>query len=125
LGKREKAIIYGTDYPTPDGTCLRDYIHVSDLAKAHLLALKALEAGRPSAIYNLGNERGHSVREVVDAVRRISGRDIVVEEGLAREGDPAVLVASSGKIQKELGWKPQYGDLESIVRTAWEWHRKQ
>lgn len=125
LGKREKAAIYGTDYPTPDGTCLRDYIHVSDLAVAHTLALEALRAGSPSTVYNLGNERGHSVREVVETVRRVTGRDFMVEERPRRDGDPAVLVASSRKIKKELGWKPLYGNLEDIVRTAWNWHRSQ
>ena len=124
LGKREKIVIYGADYPTPNGTCLRDYIHVSDLAAAHILALEALQDGHPSAVYNLGNERGHSVREVVQTVHRVTGRDFVVEEGPRREGDPAVLVASSKKIQQELGWRPVYGDLEEIVRTAWEWHRR-
>lgn len=124
LGKREKVIIYGTDYPTPDGTCMRDYIHVTDLAVAHILALEYLQAGNPSAVYNLGNEQGHSVREVVETVRRVSGRDFLVEEGPPREGDPAVLVASSQKIRKELGWRPLHGELEEIVRTAWEWHRR-
>lgn len=123
LGKRDKVTIYGTNYPTPDGTCLRDYIHVTDLAVAHILALEALESGGPSAVYNLGNEQGHSVREVIETVRRVTGRDFVVEEGPPREGDPAVLVASSQKIRRELGWMPRYGDLEVIVRTAWEWHR--
>lgn len=122
LGKRDKITIYGTNYPTPDGTCLRDYIHVSDLAVAHILALQALEAGGASAVYNLGNERGYSVREVVDAVRRVTGRDFAVEEGLRREGDPAVLVASSRKIKESLNWQPRYGELEDIIRTAWAWH---
>jgi len=124
LGKREKIVIYGADYPTPDGTCLRDYIHVSDLAVAHILALEALQDGRPSAVYNLGNEQGHSVRELIHTVHRVTGRDFVVEDGPRREGDPAALVASSKKIQQELGWRPVYSDLEKIVRTAWEWHRR-
>jgi len=124
LGKREKVSIFGTDYPTSDGTCLRDYIHVTDLALAHVLALEALGNGGPSAIYNLGNERGHSVCEVVEAVRRVTGRDFPVEEGPRREGDPAVLVAGSGKIKRELGWRPRFGGLDDIVRTAWEWHRR-
>jgi len=124
MGRREKVVIYGTDYPTPDGTCLRDYIHVTDLAAAHVLALEALQEGGPPAVYNLGNERGHSVREVVETVRRVTGRDFPVEEGPRRAGDPAVLVASSRKIRRELGWRPRYGDLEQIVRTAWEWHRR-
>ncbi|MFZ5633037.1 MAG: UDP-glucose 4-epimerase GalE [Bacillota bacterium] len=124
LGNREKVTIYGTEYPTPDGTCVRDYIHVTDLAVAHVLALEALQAGGPPATYNLGNEQGHSVREVVEAVHRVTGRDFVVEEGPPREGDPAVLVASSQKIRRELNWKPLYGDLEEIVRSAWEWHKR-
>ncbi|WP_347491605.1 UDP-glucose 4-epimerase GalE [Desulfoscipio sp. XC116] len=122
MGKRDKVAIYGTDYPTPDGTCLRDYIHVSDLAVAHILALEALQAGEPSAVYNLGNGQGYSVREVVDAVRRVTGRNFIVEEGPPREGDPAVLVASPHKIKKCLNWQPRYGELEDIVRTAWKWH---
>lgn len=122
LGQRDKIVIYGADYPTPDGTCLRDYIHVTDLAVAHILALEALQDGCPSAAYNLGNERGHSVREVVETVRRVTGRDFVVEEGPRRAGDPAVLVAGSQKIRQELGWRPAYGDLDDIVRTAWAWH---
>ncbi|MCF8022832.1 MAG: UDP-glucose 4-epimerase GalE [Clostridiales bacterium] len=124
LGKRDKIMIYGDDYPTRDGTCLRDYIHVTDLADAHVLALEALHEGKPSAVYNLGNEQGHSVREVVDAVRRVTGRDFNEETGPRREGDPAVLVAGSQKIRRELGWQPCYGDLEEIVRTAWNWHRR-
>lgn len=123
LGKREKVSIFGTDYPTPDGTCLRDYIHVTDLAVARALALEALRDGAPPAVYNLGNERGHSVREVVDTVRRVTGRNFPVEEGPRREGDPAVLVAGSQRIKRDLGWRPRYGDLEEIVRTAWEWQR--
>ncbi|WP_051273583.1 UDP-glucose 4-epimerase GalE [Desulfotruncus alcoholivorax] len=123
LGQRDKIVIYGTDYPTPDGTCVRDYIHVSDLAVAHILALEALRHGGPSAVYNLGNERGHSVREVVETARRVTGVEFAVEEGPRREGDPAVLVAGSGRIQRELGWRPRYAGLEDIVRTAWEWHR--
>ena len=124
LGKLEKVTIYGTDYPTPDGTCIRDYIHVSDLAAANILALEALRAGSPSAVYNLGNELGSSVREVVETVRRVSGRDFLVAVGPRREGDPAVLVASSQKIKRDLGWQPRYGDLETIVKTAWEWHKR-
>jgi UDP-glucose 4-epimerase len=124
LGLREKVTVFGDDYPTPDGTCIRDYIHVTDLAAAHALAVDALLSGRPSAVYNLGNERGHSVREVIDTARRVTGRDIPVETGFRREGDPAVLVAGSHKIQRELGWRPRYDDLETIIRTAWEWHRR-
>jgi UDP-glucose 4-epimerase len=124
LGLRPKVTIFGTDYPTPDGTCVRDYIHVTDLAAAHVLALRALEGGLPPGVYNLGNERGYSVREVVEVARRVTSRDFPVVEGDRRPGDPAVLVASSRRIREELGWRPRYGDLETILRTAWEWHRR-
>ncbi|RKO66948.1 UDP-glucose 4-epimerase GalE [Desulfofundulus salinus] len=124
LGLRPEVTVFGTDYPTPDGTCIRDYIHVTDLAEAHVLALRALEGGLVSGAYNLGNERGYSVREVVEVARRVTGRDFPVVEGARRPGDPAVLVASSRRIREELGWRPRYGDLETIVRTAWEWHRR-
>ncbi len=119
-GKRQSISIYGTDYPTPDGTCIRDYIHVSDLAQAHLRALEALSAHH-CLIYNVGNGRGSSVREVIDSARRITGCAINAVEGERRPGDPAVLVASSEKIRAELGWVPQYGDLDSIIASAWEW----
>lgn len=123
LGRRKSIRIYGTDYPTPDGTCIRDYIHVRDLAEAHLLALAALD--RPGRmIYNLGNGRGFSVREVVESVRRVTGHAIPVEEVPRRSGDPAVLVASSEKISRELGWKPRYTNLDEIVASAWEWHQQ-
>ena len=122
LGKREHIAIYGTDYPTPDGTCVRDYIHVSDLASAHLLALDALRE-RDKLIYNLGNGRGFSVREVVETVRRVTGHPIPAREAQRRPGDPAVLVAASDSIKRELGWQPQFQTLESIVRSAWEWRR--
>ena len=122
LGQREKIVIFGDDYDTPDGTCVRDYIHVLDLAQAHIRALHALEDG--SRVYNLGNGEGYSVREVIDTARRVTGRDIPAEVGDPRPGDPAVLIASSDKIREELGWTPQYGDLEDIIGTAWEWHRR-
>ena len=123
LGRREKIKIFGQDYPTKDGTCIRDYIHVRDLADAHLLALAALEQhGR--LIYNLGNGQGFTVREVIDSVRRVTGRPIPVEECPRRPGDPAVLVASSEKIMQELGWRPQFPDLDAIIASAWEWHQK-
>ena len=122
LGRQKHIEIFGTDYPTPDGTCVRDYIHVSDLAEAHLLALNALErSGR--LIYNLGNGAGFSVKEVIEGVRRVTGRAIPVVESPRREGDPAVLIASSEKIRKELGWKPQFPDLDSILKSAWVWHK--
>ena len=122
LGQLEKIVIFGDDYDTPDGTCVRDYIHVLDLAQAHIRALHALEDG--SRVYNLGNGEGYSVREVIDTARRVTGRDIPAEVGDPRPGDPAVLIASSDKIREELGWTPQYGDLEDIIGTAWEWHRR-
>lgn len=124
-GEREHIKIFGTDYPTHDGTCVRDYVHVSDLAQAHLLALKRLLAGGESAVYNLGNNRGYSVREVVEVARKITGHPIPVIETGRRAGDPAVLVASSDKIRRELGWRPNYEDLETIVKTAWAWHQKE
>jgi len=123
LGRREKIKIFGQDYPTKDGTCVRDYIHVRDLAEAHLLALAALET-QSKLIYNIGNGQGFTVREVIDSVRRVTGRPIAVEECPRREGDPAVLVASSEKIKQELGWRPKFADLDSIIASAWEWHQK-
>ena len=116
--------VYGTDYDTSDGTCIRDYIHVTDLAHAHLLALQKLEREDESAIYNLGNQSGYSVREVIEAVRKVSGKSIVSVDSPRRPGDPARLVASSQKIRGELSWNPKYPDLETIVQTAWEWHSK-
>ncbi len=121
-GERKNISIFGTDYPTPDGTCIRDYIHVNDLARAHSLALEALVAGRPSAVYNLGNSKGYSVNEVINIAKRITGLPISVVESGRRPGDPAVLIASSDKIKKELGWKPRHEDLETIISTAWKWH---
>lgn len=115
--------IYGTDYDTPDGTCIRDYIHVTDLAQAHVLALDKLEQEGISGIYNLGNGNGYSVREVIETARKVTGKNIVAIESLRRPGDPARLVASSEKIRNELGWIPKYPDLETIVETAWKWHR--
>ncbi len=123
LGRRPSIRIYGDDYPTADGTCIRDYIHVSDLADAHLLALEALEK-QERLIFNLGNGQGFSVREVIEAARRVTGHPIPAEVHPRRAGDPAVLVASSEKAIRELGWKPRYTDLDSILRTAWAWHRK-
>jgi UDP-glucose 4-epimerase len=133
LGRRDAIKIFGDDYPTPDGTCIRDYIHVSDLADAHLLALGALENGPQSAskrgafgplIYNLGNGTGFSVREVIESARRVTGHPIPAQIHPRRPGDPAVLVASSDKAIHELGWKPRYNQLDDIVRTAWIWHQK-
>jgi UDP-glucose 4-epimerase len=127
LGRRKSIRIYGDDYPTPDGTCIRDYIHVSDLADAHLLALGALEseaAARSRLVFNLGNGRGFSVREVIESARRVTGHAVPAEVHPRRPGDPAVLVASSDKAIRELGWKPAYTQLDEIVRTAWTWHQK-
>jgi UDP-glucose 4-epimerase len=122
LGARKELAIYGTDYPTHDGTCVRDYIHVSDLAAAHLLVLDALKE-KERLIYNLGNGRGFSVREVLSAVRKVTGHAIPAQESPRRAGDPAVLVASSERIKRELGWKPSHADLESIVQSAWSWRK--
>jgi UDP-glucose 4-epimerase len=122
LGARKELAIFGTDYSTPDGTCVRDYVHVSDLAAAHLLVLEALKE-KERLIYNLGSGRGFSVREVVAAARKITGHAIPARESPRRAGDPAVLVASSEKIKRELGWKPRYADLEGIVESAWNWRK--
>jgi len=116
--------IFGANYDTPDGTCIRDYIHVTDLACAHILALKRLEGGGNSGSYNLGNGNGYSVREVVEMIRKVTKRNVTTIASPRRPGDPARLVASSEKIKKELGWTPKYPDLETIVETAWQWHRK-
>ncbi len=121
LGQREHIEIYGTDYPTPDGTCVRDYIHVADLAQAHVLALQALDRG--SCTYNLGNGKGFSVREVIEVAREVTGHPIPAIEGPRRQGDPATLVASSDLLRKELGWQPRFSALRDIVQSAWDWHR--
>jgi UDP-glucose 4-epimerase len=120
LGQREQVTIYGDDYDTPDGTCVRDYVHVADLADAHIRALRALDRG--SRTYNLGNGRGFSVREVIETCRAVTGRPIPEVVGPRRPGDPATLVASSDRIRAELGWSPRFGDLRQIVETAWAWH---
>jgi len=124
LGRRASIKIFGRDYPTKDGTCIRDYIHVRDLADAHLLALGALSEAKSRLIYNIGNGQGFSVLEVIESVRRVTGRPIAVEECPRRPGDPAVLVASSEKIKTELGWKPSFAELDRIIASAWEWHQK-
>jgi UDP-glucose 4-epimerase len=127
LGRRQSIRIYGDDYPTPDGTCIRDYIHVSDLADAHILALDALEAPSENAtrlIFNLGNGRGFSVKEVIESARRVTGHPIPAEIHPRRPGDPAVLFASSEKAIRDLGWKPRYTQLDDILRTAWAWHQQ-
>lgn len=116
--------IFGNDYPTSDGTCIRDYVHVCDIAQAHLLALNELEAGGESDIFNLGNNVGYSVRQVIEIAEKVTGRGIETIESERREGDPAVLVADSSKIRRKLGWQPQFEDLETIITTAWRWHRR-
>ncbi len=125
-GTRANISIFGVDYPTPDGSCVRDYIHVSDLASAHLLALDALAASAEpvSLAYNLGNGKGFSVREVIEAARRVTGHAIPAIESPRREGDPATLVASSERIRRELGWTPKRPELEDIIRSAWQWSRQ-
>lgn len=124
LGKLESISILGTDYPTDDGTCVRDYIHVSDLAQAHVLGLKYLQSGGNSDVFNLGNGSGFSVREVIEAARQVTQREIKVVERDRRPGDPPILVGSSDKARKVLGWQPQYADLNQILTHAWSWHQK-
>ena len=125
VGERENISIYGTDYPTQDGTCIRDYIHVSDLTQAHLLALKALLSDKQSAVYNLGNNQGYSVREVIELAEKVTGKQIPILEADRRPGDPARLIASSEKIKSSLGWRPKYENLETIIKTAWVWHQRE
>lgn len=122
-GVRKQVAIYGTDYPTEDGTCVRDYIHVCDLAKAHVLALQHLLKGGASRVYNLGSENGFSVRQIIDSAKRVTGVDFTVVEEARRAGDPAVLIASSGKIREELGWVPEHSNVEEVISTAWNWHK--
>lgn len=121
-GKREKLSLFGTDYPTKDGTCIRDYIHVDDLIDAHILALDYLRAGNPSTAFNLGNGQGFSNREITEAARRVTGHPIPVSEEGRRPGDPAILIASSQKAMDVLGWRPKYTNIEDIIATAWNWH---
>ncbi|WP_428909875.1 UDP-glucose 4-epimerase GalE [Niallia sp. Krafla_26] len=124
LGQRESIAVFGSDYPTPDGTCIRDYIHVTDLASAHILVLEALLSGKKeTATYNLGNGLGYSVKEVIETCEKVTGKKANAILSDRREGDPAQLVASSGKIDRELGWKAQY-NLEDIISSAWKWHSK-
>jgi len=122
-GERDHIKVFGTDYPTPDGTCLRDYVHVADLADAHLLALEALVAGRTGGVYNLGNSTGYSVNEVIERARTLTGHPIPVQYASRRPGDPAVLVADSTAARRDLGWRPRFESLEAIMETAWHWHR--
>lgn len=122
MGQRPHIEVFGTDYPTPDGTCIRDYIHVDDLASAHILALETIQPGVGRA-FNVGVGRGYSVREVIRTVEEVTGKNVTVKEGPRRPGDPPELTAASEAIQRGLGWKPQYNELKAIVETAWNWHR--
>lgn len=122
-GVRKQIAVFGTDYPTADGTCVRDYIHVCDLAKAHVLALKHLLQGGSSKIYNLGSEKGFSVNEMIASAKKITGIDFPVVEEARRAGDPAVLIASSEKIRRELGWVPEHSSVDEIISSAWHWHK--
>lgn len=124
LGKRDQIMIYGDDYETEDGTCIRDYIHVMDLVEAHILAVDRLRAGKGSATYNLGNGTGFSVKQVVEAVRKVTGHAIPAQVAKRRAGDPAKLIASSEKALHELGWTPQYANLHTIIQSAWDWFQK-
>lgn len=122
-GRRPDIKVFGTDYPTRDGSCIRDYIHVNDLGSAHILALDYLEKGKESGCFNLGNEKGTSVLEVIEAVRKVTGKDFPVTLAERRPGDPATLVGGSKKAREVLGWEPEYGDIETIVEHAWKWHQ--
>ena len=122
LGQRPHAYIFGNDYDTLDGTCVRDYVHILDLASAHILALEELEK-REQLVYNLGNGKGFSVRQIVEALRQVTGHPVPVVDSARRAGDPATLVASSERIKKELGWKPRFDTIESIVESAWAWRK--
>jgi UDP-glucose 4-epimerase len=124
LGQKPRLTVFGGDFPTPDGTAIRDYIHVTDLAQAHVLALKALLAGEPGEVINLGTERGHSVLEVVRTAEKVTGRAVPHDIGPRRKGDVAVLLASKARAEARLGWKPRSSSLETIIETAWRWHRK-
>jgi UDP-glucose 4-epimerase len=122
LGDRDGIAVYGTDYDTPDGTCVRDYIHVNDLAAAHVLALEYLEHGNPSDVFNLGNGNGYSVQQIIDIARKVTNRDIPVTHADRRPGDPGTLIAGSDKVKRVLNWKPKFNDIETIIETAWRWH---
>ncbi|MGI0480407.1 UDP-glucose 4-epimerase GalE [Geminocystis sp. CENA526] len=124
LGKRDSVSILGDDYPTPDGTCIRDYIHVEDLAQAHLLGVEYLLKGGKSEVFNLGNGNGFSVKEVIESAKKVTQKDFTVKVVDRRPGDPPILVGSSEKARKILGWKPEYPDIETIIRHAWQWHQK-
>ena len=122
LGQRKSIKIFGTDYPTPDGTCIRDYIHVTDLADAHCRVLDYLFKGGESQYFNLGSQNGFSVREIIEAAKKVTGRDFLVEEAPRRAGDPAILIAGSAKIREVTGWQPRHSEVENIIADAWKWH---
>jgi len=124
LGEKKEFVLYGNDYPTADGTCVRDYIHVLDLASAHILALEALSKDHSTASYNLGTGKGYSNKEVITMVKKVTGKDFSVKVGSRRPGDASQLIADPGKIKKEFSWQPQYSDLQTIIETAWKWHQK-
>lgn len=124
LGRRTEVTVFGTDYETPDGTCIRDYIHVNDLADAHIKALEYIEKRAGAFFYNLGNGKGFSVRKVIESTERVTGKRIAIKEGPRRKGDPGLLVASSVKIIEDFGWDPKFPDIDVIIETAWRWHRK-
>jgi UDP-glucose 4-epimerase len=124
LGKRPCITVFGTDYDTPDGTCIRDYIHVDDLARAHIQAIDYLSHGGDSIMLNCGTGRGHSVKEVLQTIEKVTGKKLSVTYGPRREGDPPVLVAAADKIRQLFGWNPEYTELEPIIRTAWKWFEK-
>ena len=123
LGQRPHITVFGTDYPTKDGTCIRDYIHITDLVDAHILALRYLMNGGESDIFNLGSSTGYSVFEMIEAARKVTGHPIPLEEGMRRAGDPALLIASSDKAKKVLGWNPKFTNIEEIIASAWKWHK--
>ncbi|MBK8189891.1 MAG: UDP-glucose 4-epimerase GalE [Vampirovibrionales bacterium] len=123
-GQRPALQVFGSDYPTPDGTCIRDYVHVNDISRAHLLALAYLQGGGASQVFNIGTEHGYSVREVIDCCQTVTGRRVPVVEGPRREGDPPMLVANAEKIRRELGWKPEYDSLKPTIETAWAWEQR-
>ena len=123
-GRSTHVTVFGTDYDTPDGTCIRDYVHVSDLADAHLKALQSLEHGDKSDVFNLGNSKGFTVRQVIDTAQRITGSEVPIRLGARRPGDPAALVSDATKAREKLGWQPNFTNLDEIIRTAWTWHQR-
>ena len=124
MGKRDNISVFGTDYDTKDGTCVRDYIHINDLAKAHLLGLEWMLKNNKSNNFNLGNGEGFSVKQIIDVAQKVTGNNIPVNYADRRDGDPATVVGSYDKVEKVLGWKPEFNDIENIIETAWAWHLK-